>query len=544
MADYTLLGPKWETTIVTWSFASSNLAGQLGGSFSNFFSSGSLFAQDISTAFSRWSQVSNLKFVQVADASNVDVRVGFAQIDGPLNVLAVTNFTYSNVSSGAQVFQPGITIRFDAGEAYVLSGGEEKVSGVTFTVIGLHEIGHALGLGHYDVAPYAVMNSQAHASVTNLTTSDIDGIQALYGVLAPVVVTPPPPAAAIVAPVSHGDFYITAKNAALSIPSLSGVLSNDTDPNGALLTAAMATNGTHGTATLNANGSFSYVPAVGFTGNDQFTYVTSDGQAQSTVATVNVTVGDIAALTTTSQIISELYVGYFNRAPDNAGLAYWAQNYDTPVSSSADGGAYYHSLSQAAASFADPRQTETTALYPFLADTTHAAMGDITGFVSTAYSNLFGHSVPSTDPGVLYWSKAIAKGLSIAAPTYGDPVIDQVGPTSVSNALIAIILGAQDKDAQTVANKVVAGTYYAASLIDNQVQFTLASAKNALVGITDQTASVLSAQTKINSYIATAPHALQGETMTVAEPYEMAVVDPLQPGVSIVGLATHELVTL
>jgi len=46
----------------------------------------------------------------------------------------------------------------------------------------------------------------------------------------------------------------------------------------------------HGTLSLNADGSFSYSPAANFNGTDSFTYKASDGQAQSGVATVTITV--------------------------------------------------------------------------------------------------------------------------------------------------------------------------------------------------------------------------------------------------------------
>src|SRR5438046_5304472 len=52
----------------------------------------------------------------------------------------------------------------------------------------------------------------------------------------------------------------------------------------------LVTGPTHGTLTLNANGSLVYMPALNFNGIDSFTYKASDGQAQSGVATVTITV--------------------------------------------------------------------------------------------------------------------------------------------------------------------------------------------------------------------------------------------------------------
>src|SRR6185503_16251311 len=49
-------------------------------------------------------------------------------------------------------------------------------------------------------------------------------------------------------------------------------------------------NPTHGTLSLNSDGSLVYVPALNFNGTDTFTYKASDGQAQSGIATVTITV--------------------------------------------------------------------------------------------------------------------------------------------------------------------------------------------------------------------------------------------------------------
>ncbi len=69
-----------------------------------------------------------------------------------------------------------------------------------------------------------------------------------------------------------------------------GVLGNDSDPDGDPLTAVLVTGPSHGSLTLNANGSFSYTPAADFTGADSFSYRASDGTLTSNVATVTLNV--------------------------------------------------------------------------------------------------------------------------------------------------------------------------------------------------------------------------------------------------------------
>src|SRR5439155_319271 len=49
----------------------------------------------------------------------------------------------------------------------------------------------------------------------------------------------------------------------------------------------------HGSVALNANGSFTYTPAAGYTGADSFTYKANDGQLDSNVATVTITVSPV-----------------------------------------------------------------------------------------------------------------------------------------------------------------------------------------------------------------------------------------------------------
>ncbi|HTO82192.1 MAG TPA: tandem-95 repeat protein, partial [Methylomirabilota bacterium] len=68
------------------------------------------------------------------------------------------------------------------------------------------------------------------------------------------------------------------------------VLANDTDVDGDALTATLVTGPGHGTLVFNADGTFTYTPALNFNGADKFTYVANDGTANGNVATVNITV--------------------------------------------------------------------------------------------------------------------------------------------------------------------------------------------------------------------------------------------------------------
>ncbi len=91
-------------------------------------------------------------------------------------------------------------------------------------------------------------------------------------------------------PVARNDSYATSQVGQVSASPASGVLANDSDPEGDALTAALVQGPAHGALAFNADGSFLYTPAAGFTGQDQFTYRASDGQLQSDVATVTIQV--------------------------------------------------------------------------------------------------------------------------------------------------------------------------------------------------------------------------------------------------------------
>ncbi len=91
-------------------------------------------------------------------------------------------------------------------------------------------------------------------------------------------------------PVSTGDTYSVAEDAVLTVDAAGGVLANDADPDGAPLTVSLVNQPAHGTVTLAADGSFVYTPEAGFSGDDSFTYLASDGQAEGEPTAVAITV--------------------------------------------------------------------------------------------------------------------------------------------------------------------------------------------------------------------------------------------------------------
>ena len=186
-----------------------------------------------------------------------------------------------------------------------------------------------------------------------------------------------------------------------------------------------------------------------------------------------------------NNLITELYVGYFGRAPDPSGETYWAAQIQGGMS-----------LSQIAQSFSV--QTEATNIYSFLANPNTASTAAVEAFVTAVYENLFNRAPDSN--GEAYWVGQL-----------------QTGASTVGSEIVNIISGAQADDALAVDNKATVGEYYYTQIYNHNVQFSVASAQAAVSGVTYSQLSIATAEAIVDAYVKTAPTASQAATASQAE---------------------------
>jgi hypothetical protein len=91
------------------------------------------------------------------------------------------------------------------------------------------------------------------------------------------------------APEAVDDAYSVSQEEVLDVLA-PGLLANDVDPDGDALMLALKIAPSNGSLELRVDGSFVYTPEEGFTGEDSFGYVVSDGQEESELGTVLITV--------------------------------------------------------------------------------------------------------------------------------------------------------------------------------------------------------------------------------------------------------------
>jgi hypothetical protein len=344
MANYVLEGPRWGTGAVGTG------GGTVSWAVDSTVSGG--FTSQIGAAFADWTSRANIAFKQVASTASAQITFSLKPIDGLNKVLGTTDYTYS----GQRMLSAAVTL--DSGEGWHASGNQiVSNDAVNFFVVAVHEIGHALGLDHYN-SGQAVMNAIIDRSVTDLTGSDIAGIQALYGAPATVSATVAPTVSAT--PMAFGTIQYTASGTggavyglykallgrvpdALGLASSAAALANGAPP--AAVAASILGSGEYAAKNASPLSDAAYVSSL-YTnvlnrapdaqGQSFFLNELGAGVNRATVAAQIATSNEAQALlqsTFTAGVavpdaanaqVARLFYGVLGRAPDSKGLAYFS----------------------------------------------------------------------------------------------------------------------------------------------------------------------------------------------------------------------------
>ena len=160
--------------------------------------------------------------------------------------------------------------------------------------------------------------------------------------------------------------------------------------------------------------------------------------------------------------IAQLYIAYFNRAPEPLGFDFWCDVLDNPVT-----------LEDIASDFAT--QPEAVAMYPLLEARTTDSLGD---FLTTVYQNLFDRDPDAA--GLEFWTGVIQGGADFGT------------------ILLEIINGASDEDRAVLEAKASVAEYWVGEarmvqgyqLTDDAITASRAAIEAAGTDVEDSTAIV------------------------------------------------------
>jgi serine protease AprX len=213
---------------------------------------------------------------KVSDGANTSpsatVRISVAAVNDP--PVAASDSYAATSGTTLVVAVPGVLANDSDIEADALSSilvtAPVHASAFTLSAAGSFSYTATSGYAGADSFSYKANDGKADSNVVSVT----------------ITVSLPSNAA----PVAVADAYSAVSGKALAVAT-PGVLNNDTDANGDVLTALLVSGPAHASAfALASNGSFSYTAVAGYAGGDAFSYKANDGTADSNVVGVTITV--------------------------------------------------------------------------------------------------------------------------------------------------------------------------------------------------------------------------------------------------------------
>jgi len=209
--------------------------------------------------------------------------------------------------------------------------------------------------------------------------------------------------------------------------------------------------------------------------------------ATNVTADLGLQISGAFPFTSNADLTEALYIGYFGRAGDPVGDAYWLNQLNSGIIS----------VSGAAASFSV--QAESTALYPFLANSVGASQAQIVSFIDSVYQDLFNRAPDSG--GLSYWQNYLSTHAG--------------NPQAVGAFILAVVNGAQNTslgpDQTTIADKVAVAEYLTQSFTTAGIKFSgstsaaYAEAHSVISTVTSDPSTVTAAEASIHAWITANP---------------------------------------
>ncbi len=156
--------------IITWSLDLTGLNMIAGSNLDEFRTA-------VDDAFNAWAAIGGVTFQASNNIGAADIDINMSPLSGSTIGIALTSYFTSdgNENGILPIFDSDISM--DQGEIWRPDGDDGQF---TFVQVMMHEIGHALGLDHFNVSD-SIMNATANDGSRLLGDDDIAGIQDLYG---------------------------------------------------------------------------------------------------------------------------------------------------------------------------------------------------------------------------------------------------------------------------------------------------------------------------------------------------------------------------
>lgn len=244
-------------------------------------------------------------------------------VNGALTILATTSV--GALTSSANPALPGTPVTFAYSVNIVPSSSVFADGSVRFVIDGATAAAGVVlsnGVANYVTSSLSLGSHTVTAEY--LGTTNLSGCT---NALVPVQLIDTPPIAAM--------DYIERWATNGTKVAVSGLLSNDTDADGDIITlVSVATNSANGATLSQSNGWIFYQPPPGFTSADSFTYVISDGRGAPVTGIVNVGIRADNGLSSNVSIVSLGGDTYLVRVSGIPGKSYeieFASTSDGPV---------------------------------------------------------------------------------------------------------------------------------------------------------------------------------------------------------------------